>query len=106
MRPGVRLPGLPQWLEWQESLHPSAIDLGLERVASVLARTGWRPPACPVVTIGGTNGKGSCVAMLTAMLRAGGHRVCTFTSPHLVDYRERIEIDGEPVSEASLVAAF
>jgi dihydrofolate synthase/folylpolyglutamate synthase len=59
-----------------------------------------------VVTVGGTNGKGSCVAMLDAILRAAGHRVATFTSPHLVDYRERIRLDGRMVSAASLVAAF
>jgi dihydrofolate synthase/folylpolyglutamate synthase len=102
----VRFPRLADWLEWQQSAHPSAIDLGLERVSAVLARTGWRRPAVPVITVGGTNGKGSCVALLEAMLRAGGYRVGTFTSPHLVDYRERIRLDGRWISEASLVAAF
>jgi len=102
----VRFARLEHWLEWQQSAHPQAIDLGLERVARVLARTGWRRPERPVITVGGTNGKGSCVAMLEAMLRAGGCRVATFTSPHLVDYRERIRLDGRWVSEASLVAAF
>jgi dihydrofolate synthase/folylpolyglutamate synthase len=102
----VRFARLEHWLEWQQSAHPQAIDLGLERVARVLARTGWRRPVRPVITVGGTNGKGSCVAMLEAMLRAGGCRVATFTSPHLVDYRERIRLDGRWASEASLVAAF
>ena len=102
----VRFPRLEQWLEWQQTAHPQAIDLGLARVARVLARTGWRRPAAPVVTVGGTNGKGSCVALLDAMLRAGGYRVGTFTSPHLLDYRERIRLDGRWVSEASLLAAF
>jgi dihydrofolate synthase/folylpolyglutamate synthase len=106
MRPPVRFARLEQWLEWQQAAHPSAIDLGLERVARVLARTGWRGFRQPVITIGGTNGKGSCVALVDSMLRAGGHRVATFTSPHLVDYRERIRIDGEWISGASLVAAF
>lgn len=106
MPAGPRFPRLDDWLEWQMSLHPNAIDLGLERVSRVLARTGWRGPAQPVITVGGTNGKGSCVALLDALLRAGGFRVGTFTSPHLVDYRERIRLDGEWVSEASLVAAF
>jgi dihydrofolate synthase/folylpolyglutamate synthase len=106
MGPPVRFARLEQWLEWQQSAHPQAIDLGLERVARVLARTGWRGFRQPVITVGGTNGKGSCVALLDAMLRAAGHRVGTFTSPHLVDYRERIRIDGEWVSEASLVTAF
>ena len=102
----VRFPRLEDWLTWQQSAHPRPIDLGLERVTRVLARTGWVRPRQPVITVGGTNGKGSCVAMLDAMLRAGGYRVGTFTSPHLVDYRERIRVDGQWVSEASLVAAF
>ena len=106
MTAGPRFPRLDDWLEWQQSLHPNPIDLGLERVSRVLGRTGWRGPRQPVITVGGTNGKGSCVAMLDALLRAGGYRVGTFTSPHLVDYRERIRLDGARVSEASLVAAF
>ena len=102
----VRFTRLEDWLAWQQSAHPRPIDLGLERVTRVLARTGWAGPRQPVITVGGTNGKGSCVAMLDAMLRAGGCRVGTFTSPHLVDYRERIRVDGQWVSEASLIAAF
>ena len=102
----IRFPGLSEWLGWQQSLHPSAIELGLERAARVLARAGWRQPAVPVITVGGTNGKGSCVELVATMLRAGGYRVGCFTSPHLVDYRERIRIDERWVSEASLVAAF
>ena len=101
-----RFERLEQWLEWQQRLHPATIELGLERVARVLARTGWRRPDVPFITVGGTNGKGSCVALLDALLRAGGHHVVTFTSPHLVDYRERIRIDGAMVSEAALVTAF
>ncbi|MCJ7453670.1 MAG: bifunctional tetrahydrofolate synthase/dihydrofolate synthase [Steroidobacteraceae bacterium] len=106
MPPGPRFPGLDDWLAWQQTLHPAAIELGLDRARRVLVRTGWRRPSCPVITVGGTNGKGSCVAMLASMLQASGRRVATFTSPHLVDYRERIRIDGTPVSVASLVAAF
>ena len=102
----LRLGSLDAWLEWQQTLHPRAMDLGLERVARVLERTGWRPPQVPVLTVGGTNGKGSCVATIAALLAAGGYRVATFTSPHLVDYRERIRVDGVPVSATSLVAAF
>ena len=102
----LRLGSLDAWLEWQQTLHPRAMDLGLERVTRVLERTGWRPPGVPVLTVGGTNGKGSCVATIAALLAAGGYRVATFTSPHLVDYRERIRVDGVPVSAASLVAAF
>ena len=102
----LRLGSLDAWLEWQQTLHPRAMDLGLERVTRVLERTGWRPPQVPVLTVGGTNGKGSCVATIAALLAAGGYRVATFTSPHLVDYRERIRVDGVPVSATSLVAAF
>ena len=106
MPPPVRFARLEDWLEWQQAAHPSAIELGLERVTRVLARTGWSGARQPVITVGGTNGKGSCVALLESLLRAGGYRVGSFTSPHLVDYRERIRVDGAWVSEASLVAAF
>jgi dihydrofolate synthase / folylpolyglutamate synthase len=106
MSAGPRFERLEDWLDWQQRLHPVGIDLGLERVARVMARTGWRRPDVPVITVGGTNGKGSTVALLDALLRAGGHRVGTFTSPHLVDYRERIRIDGAMVMAASLVGAF
>jgi len=106
MRAPVRFPRLEDWLEWQQSVHPRAIDLGLERVARVLERTGWRRPAQPVITVGGTNGKGSCMALLEALLHAGGYSVGAFTSPHLVDYRERIRLDSGWVSDASLLAAF
>ena len=102
----LRFASLAAWLDWQQSLHPNAIELGLDRVSRVLRRTGWRAPVQPVFTVGGTNGKGSCVAMLDAILRAAGLRTGTFTSPHLVDYRERIRLDGRWVSEASLIAAF
>jgi dihydrofolate synthase/folylpolyglutamate synthase len=102
----IRFERLEDWLEWQQSLHPSAIELGLERVTRVLERTGWHSAGAPVITVGGTNGKGSCVALLEAMLTAGGYRVGAFTSPHLVDYRERIRLGQRWVSAASLVAAF
>ena len=97
---------LADWLRWQETLHPSAIDLGLDRMHRTLQRLEWRQPACPVITVGGTNGKGSTVALTSEILRAAGYRVGTFTSPHLIRYNERIVIDGREVSDASLVAAF
>lgn len=97
---------LSDWLAWQETLHPSAIDLGLERLNRALLRLGWQRPKCPVITVGGTNGKGSCVALLGRILGEAGYRVGTFTSPHLVDYNERITLDGRQVSDASLMAAF
>ncbi len=97
---------LSDWLAWQETLHPSVIDLGLDRVRRVLARLGLEPPGCPVITVGGTNGKGSCVALLDSVLIAAGFRTGTFTSPHLHRYNERIRIAGTDASDASLVAAF
>ncbi len=97
---------LSEWLAWQESLHPRTIDLGLDRVRRVAQALGVTRFAAPVVVVGGTNGKGSCVALLEAIWRAAGHRVGAFTSPHLIDYRERIRIDGREIGEAELVRAF
>ena len=97
---------LADWLSWQETLHPSPIDLGLVRLNETLLRLGWRRPDCPVITVAGTNGKGSSVALLMRILQAAGYRVATFTSPHLLRYNERICIDGIEISDASLVAAF
>ena len=102
----MRFNTLDEWLAWQETLHPSAIDLGLERIRPVLLRLGLQRPPCAVVTVGGTNGKGSSVAMLDAILRAAGYRVGTYTSPHLLRYNERICIDGVAVDDATLCAAF
>lgn len=102
----MRFDSLGAWLDWQLTLHPQPIEPGLDRVDRVARRSGWSRPRCPVITVGGTNGKGSCVALADAILRADGYRTGTFTSPHLVDYAERITLQGERVSDASLVAAF
>lgn len=102
----MRFATLDQWLAWQESLHPRAIDLGLERVQGVAAALGVGRFEVPVVTVGGTNGKGSCVALLESILRAGGYRVGAFTSPHLVRYHERIRIDGREITDAQVLDAF
>lgn len=83
-----------------------SIELGLDRVRAVWERMGAERPGRWVITVGGTNGKGSTVAMLEAMLRAGGRRVGSYTSPHLLQYNERVRIDGEPVDDATLVASF
>jgi dihydrofolate synthase/folylpolyglutamate synthase len=97
---------LEQWLAYQAQVHPQAIDLGLERLRVVLDRLQWRQPGVPVITIAGTNGKGSVSAYCAATLRAAGFKVGTFTSPHLRDYRERIRVDDRLVRPEELVAAF
>ena len=102
----MRFQTLAEWLAWQETLHPKAIDLGLERVRAVAQRMGLLAPRHAVVTVAGTNGKGSSVAMLESILARAGHRVGAYTSPHLWRYNERIRIDGRPVDDAGIVAAF
>ncbi len=97
---------LEQWLAYQTQVHPQSIDLGLDRLRLVLERLNWRQPKVPVVTIAGTNGKGSVSGYCAAILAAAGYRVGTFTSPHLRDYRERIRIHDRLVSAAELVSVF
>ena len=97
---------LQAWLGFIEQQHPSAIALGLDRARAVAARLGLGPPAAQVVTVAGTNGKGSTVAFIEAIARAGGWKVGAYTSPHLLRYNERVRIDGEEVSDEALVAAF
>ena len=97
---------LADWLAWQETLHPRSIDPGLERSAGVLARLGLEPPPGGVITVAGTNGKGSCVAFLDAVLRAAGRAPGAYTSPHLCRYNERVRMAGTPASDEALVAAF
>jgi dihydrofolate synthase/folylpolyglutamate synthase len=102
----MRFKTLADWLAWQETLHPKSIDLGLFRVKKVYDRLGRRGERPFTITIGGTNGKGSCVAMLDTILRRQGYRVGTYTSPHLLRYNERIRIDGEPVGDDRICNAF
>lgn len=101
-----RFSTLAEWLAWQETLHPKAIDLGLERVREVARRLGLERPARRVITVGGTNGKGSCVAFLEAILSAGGYRVGAYTSPHLLRYNERIRVAGAEADDATLCQTF
>ena len=96
---------LDQWLTHCEQLHPKSIDMGLERVKAVSQRMGLRF-ACPVITVAGTNGKGSTCAMLESILRQAGYRTGIYSSPHLVHFEERLRLDGEPVQTDALVAAF
>ena len=103
----MRFNTLDEWLSWQESLHPSDIELGLTRVREVwlqLKESG--SVACPVITVAGTNGKGSCVAMLEAIYLAAGYRVGAYTSPHLIRYNERVRLNGNEVDDETLCQAF
>ena len=97
---------LAEWLDHQQRVHPRAIELGLERVREVRRRLGAPAPAPLVITVGGTNGKGSTVAFLEAMLGAAGKRVGAYTSPHLLRYNERVRIAGTDADDATLVEAF
>lgn len=94
------------WLRWQESLNPRPIHLGLDRVRVVLGRLGLKPPAGRVITVGGTNGKGTTITLLHDVLRAAGGDPGLYTSPHLVNYNERIRVGGRPVPDAALVRSF
>ena len=97
---------LEYWLARQQAAHPRAIDLGLERVATVARRLDLMRPAATVITVAGTNGKGSTAAHAEALLLAAGASVGLFTSPHFIRYNERIRIQGREADDASLVAAF
>jgi dihydrofolate synthase/folylpolyglutamate synthase len=96
---------LADWLSTLESRHPKAIDMGLERVAQVRDALGLRFD-CPVITVGGTNGKGSTCAMMEAILLQAGYKVGLYTSPHLVSFNERARVAGEIVTDDELVAQF
>lgn len=96
---------LDDWLAHCEQLHPTSIDMGLERVKAVAVRMGLTF-SCPVITVAGTNGKGSTCAMLEAILLEAGYRTGVFTSPHLVHFEERCRVRGDIVSAAQLVTTF
>jgi len=96
---------LAAWLDFIERQHPKTIALGLDRVAAVFQRMRIEL-AVPVITVAGTNGKGSTCAMLEAMLRAGGYRTALYTSPHLMHYNERVRIAGEEASDEALAESF
>jgi dihydrofolate synthase/folylpolyglutamate synthase len=93
------------WLSLLETMHPKAIDMGLERVMQVKARLDIQFD-CPVIIVGGTNGKGSTCAMLESILLQAGYRVGLYTSPHLIDFNERARINGEPASDIALIEQF
>jgi len=107
MKPVLRAPGkdLADWLAYIEQQHPQVIALGLERVARVRDALGLAP-AVPIITVAGTNGKGSTCAMLEAILDAAGYRVGLYTSPHLLRYNERVRIGRREADDGALVSAF
>ncbi len=96
---------LADWLAHCERLHPTAIDMGLERVRAVAQRMAIRFE-CPVITVAGTNGKGSTCAMLESILSQAGYRTGVYSSPHLVHFEERLRLLGQPVDAALLVTGF
>lgn len=96
---------LHQWLDYANQLHHKAIDLGLSRLRPIVDRLGLLPVNYRAITVGGTNGKGSCVTLLESIYRAQGYRVCTITSPELLQFNERLRINGQPVSDDLFCAA-
>ena len=97
---------LDDWLRRFETLHPKKIDLTLDRVTAVIDRLELKPPPYKVVTVGGTNGKGSCVAMLESIYWHAGYAVGAFTSPHLWRFNERIRVDGADAQDPELIELF
>jgi dihydrofolate synthase / folylpolyglutamate synthase len=99
-------PPLDRWLAWFETVHPKRIDLRLDRFVAVLEQLGLRSPPYKVITVAGTNGKGSCVAMLESIYWHAGYDVGTFTSPHLWRFNERIRMNGVDAGDTELVEVF
>ncbi len=103
----MRFNTLNEWLNWQQSLNPKEIDLGLGRVRQVLAQASLPTSFdCPLITVAGTNGKGSVVAILETLAIAAGLKICCYTSPHIFHYNERIKINGQPIADDRLCEAF
>jgi len=102
----MRFPDLAAWLDWQAKLNPKAVDLGLERVREVWSNLGEPLLQATVITVAGTNGKGSSVAFAEAILQAAGYRTGCYTSPHLLAYNERIRVDQSAVDNDRICEAF
>ena len=101
-----RFTTLAEWLAWFETLHPKKIDFSLDRIRAVLEALGIAKPRYRIVTVGGTNGKGSCVAILESIYLQAGYKVGAFTSPHLWRFNERIRLGGVDVGDATLIGIF
>lgn len=97
---------LADWLHYIETLHPKTMDLGLARVREVASRLQCLQFSCPIISVAGTNGKGSSVALLAAIYQAAGFKAGTFTSPHILHYNERITIGAQRVTDAALCHVF
>lgn len=97
---------LADWLNWLETLHPEEIELGLDRISRVYFASGAKRPARYVITVAGTNGKGSTIALLETILLNAGYAVGSYTSPHLHAYNERVRIGGIDMDDRSLCRAF
>ena len=97
---------LTVWIDWLLALHAQEIDLGLDRIKQVAQVMGLLNPNPKVISVAGTNGKGSSVAMLSAVYRAAGYQVGAYTSPHLLHFNERIQVNGKPIEDQLIVDAF
>ena len=95
-----------KWLDWQQTVHPLNIDFKLERILSVYKKLNISKIANKIITVAGTNGKGSTVSFLESVLNAKKYRVGTFTSPHILRYNERIKINGIEIDDESLLETF
>ena len=102
----MKYSNVSDWLSRLETLHPSEIELGLERINPIAQALNVNDFDCPVVVISGTNGKGSCLALLESIALAQGYRIGTYSSPHLYKFNERIRFDGQPVGDQFLIEAF
>lgn len=97
---------LNDWLDYQLQIHPKSIDMGLDRISEVAKRLQIEKPAERVITVAGTNGKGSTVAFVEAIARAAGWKVGAYTSPHILEYKERVRIDDVNANDAEFIEAF
>ncbi len=102
----MRHASLAEWLGWLEQSHPVEIDLGLDRIRKVAKSLQLLKPRSKTITVAGTNGKGSCVTACAALLQVAGHSVGVYTSPHLLLYAERIQVNGQAVQDSEICEAF
>ena len=97
---------LNDWLDYQLQIHPKSIDMGLDRVSEVARRLDIKKPAARVITVGGTNGKGSTVAFIEAIASAAGWKVGAYTSPHILFYNERVRVNARDAEDEEFISAF